>query len=254
MIAGDLFTAFPLRPHRNDATSRKLRERYQRFAEKQLSKYERVLIVMGNHEHYREIFQDTAGLIHGFLAEYAPNARLLDNETELLPNGVAVIGTTLWAPSCVGTADEYRLVNAMNDFSVIRTIAPASSSLSGFNGPRTFRPRDAYDEHQNAKAFLAEEVPRHNRVIVLSHHAPTLHSSSGHLHGTPWMDDAYCANLVDFIMSHPQIEVWAHGHTHHDVSYRVGATHVVANHRGYFPHERISHHFDPSARDFEIKE
>jgi hypothetical protein len=256
-MAGDIFTAFPLRGFRQDADSRKSRARYQKFAETQLNKYRRVLYVMGNHEAYREDIDETPELIRDFLKRYAPNTRLLNNETEIILLGdeqLAVVGTTLWAPCGVGGPDEWRITNGMRDFSVIRTTAPPPPGMTMFGSSRAFQPVDALALHEKALAFLASEVPKHQRVIVLSHHAPSLHSSAGHLHGAPYLDAAYCSNLVDFILARAQIELWVHGHTHRDVSYDIGGTRVIANHRGYFPDEPMSRRFDPTAVDFDIKE
>lgn len=252
LMAGDILTAFPLREFRQDATSRKHRALYQRFAEEQLSKYKRVLYVLGNHEHYRETFEDTPGLIKNFLKAHAPNTRLLDNETEILMLGeeqIAVLGTTLWAECCVGhPLDEHRIANAMMDFRLIKR--PASPPKHW----RIFTPRDAHDQHQIAKGFLATELPKHKRAIVLSHHTPSFESANGVAHNTEWMDSAYCSDQVDFIRSHAQIERWIHGHTHRDEAYQIGTCRVIANQHGY-PHERKRQRpFDVNAVDFELKE
>src|SRR5687767_14609912 len=96
LMAGDIFTAFAMRDFRQDNDSRKMRGRYAKFCQEQLSKYSRVLYVMGNHESYRELFEETPGLLRDFLKKHAPNTRLLDNETEVFLLGeerVAVLGT-----------------------------------------------------------------------------------------------------------------------------------------------------------------
>lgn len=262
LMAGDIFTAHPLRDFRQDAASRKLRSLYQKFAEEQLSKYSRVLYVMGNHEHYRVTFQETPGLITDFLKTHAPNTRLLDNETEIIAVGgeqVAVLGTTLWATCCVGhPLDEYRIVNAMRDFQLIKTTAAPPPGMTLYDGRRAFTPRDAYAQHLIAMDFLAAELPKHRRAIVLSHHAPSFESAAGEEHNTQWLDSAYCSDQVDLIRSNPQIEVYGHGHTHRDEDYQIGSTRVLANQHGY-PHElmhgrRILRQWNPQAKDFELKE
>lgn len=258
-MAGDIFTSHPLRPHRTDQNSEKLRARYRKFTHHELGKYKRVLYVMGNHEPYREIFEDAAPLLRAFLAEHAPQARLLDNEVDLIPTEggeIAVLGTTLWAPCAVPSGMISQMQNAMNDFNLITTRRPDPPGVSFYGrhkDQRIFHPVDAYDLHQEAIAWLESELPKHQQVIVMSHHAPSLESSARHLFNSPgWLEDAYCSNLVDLIMANPQIKVFVHGHTHRDVDYMIGGTRILANHRGYFPHERISRHFDPSAKDFEI--
>jgi UDP-2,3-diacylglucosamine pyrophosphatase LpxH len=244
-----------MRDFRQDTDSRKIRGRYAKFCQEQLSKYSRVLYVMGNHESYRELFEETPGLLRDFLKKHAPNTRLLDNETEVFLLGeerLAVAGTTLWARCGADTAEEWRIANAMQDFSLIRTERPSPRWYH--QGRRAFQPYDALHEHEKALAWLRQELPKHERVIVLSHHAPSYESSAGHLHNTDYLDDAYCSNQVDLILDHPQIEVYCHGHTHHDVRYKIGTTQIITNHRGYFPYEAISKRFDPSAADFDTEE
>ncbi len=248
LLAGDILTSRPLRPKTTllDKHHRMLRARYEAFAETQLSKYKRVLMVRGNHEPWGDRFEECPDRIRTFLQTHAPHARLLDNEVELLDIGgetVAVLGTTLWAPCGAGGPYEWEIGRAMRDFDRIT-----------YNKGQ-FRPKDAFAEHQKALAFLAEAVPQHSRVIVLSHHAPTFASSSSHLYRAElaYLDAAYCSDQGQFILDHPQIEVWLHGHSHHDVRYEVGTTRVTTNQRGYFPDERIAREFDPSMGDFELK-
>lgn len=249
-MAGDIFTSHPLRTHRTDDRSQFLRARFRKFAHHELSKYKRVLYIRGNHEPYQEVFEDANPLLREFLAEHAPNTRLLDNETELIQvdgDEIAVLGTTLWAPCAAGTADEHRMINALNDFQVIRT--------GTGDDQRRFLPSDANALHQAACLWLGEELPKHKRAIVMTHHAPSFLSSASHLfHNSPdWLDAAYCSNMVDLIQANPHIEVWCHGHTHRNVDYHIDATRIIANHRGYFPDERISRQFNPAAADFDLQ-
>jgi hypothetical protein len=39
--------------------------------------------------------------------------------------------------------------------------------------------------------------------------------------------------LSEFILDHPQIRLWTHGHTHHAFDYQIGDTRIVCNPRGY---------------------
>jgi hypothetical protein len=47
------------------------------------------------------------------------------------------------------------------------------------------------------------------------------------------MNGGYHSDLSDFILDHPQIKLWTHGHTHHPFDYVIGSTRVVCNPRGY---------------------
>jgi hypothetical protein len=47
------------------------------------------------------------------------------------------------------------------------------------------------------------------------------------------MNGGYHSDLSEFILDHPQIKLWTHGHTHHPFDYVIGETRVVCNPRGY---------------------
>ena len=47
------------------------------------------------------------------------------------------------------------------------------------------------------------------------------------------MNGAFVSNLDEFIMDHPQIKLWTHGHVHNVFDYTIGETRVVCNPRGY---------------------
>jgi hypothetical protein len=59
------------------------------------------------------------------------------------------------------------------------------------------------------------------------------------------MNGGYSSSLDEFIVDHPQIKLWTHGHTHELFDYMVGETRVVCNPRGYVGHERGSEALDP---------
>jgi L-ascorbate metabolism protein UlaG (beta-lactamase superfamily) len=47
------------------------------------------------------------------------------------------------------------------------------------------------------------------------------------------MNGAYHSDLSEFILDHPQVVLWTHGHTHHCFDYQIGNCRVVCNPRGY---------------------
>ena len=56
----------------------------------------------------------------------------------------------------------------------------------------------------------------------------------------------YSSSLDEFIMDHPQIKLWTHGHTHEPFDYMIGETRIFCNPRGYIGYEK-------SASDFKLK-
>lgn len=254
LMAGDIFGAGILKPNRNDADARSARKRASKFCAEQLSKYSWIYYVLGNHEHYRSFFEETAGILEAFFEGLAPNLILLDNDMAEV-DGIRILGTTLWSRCGVGRPGlaEWRIGNAMRDFQDISTREPPPPDhpMPGFKGTRLFQPFDANREHQKALRFLSEAAKTDQPTILLTHHAPSFQSAHGHEYGSEYLDDAYCANLVDFLQQHPNIKLAVHGHTHHPEHYRIGDTLVVSNPRGYFPDQTLSRYFDAAAEDLD---
>ena len=73
------------------------------------------------------------------------------------------------------------------------------------------------------------------RGISCPSHASIHHSYQQPRYTT--MNGAFVSNLDEFILDHPQIALWSHGHTHHCFDYTVGDTRIVCNPLGY-PGER----------------
>jgi hypothetical protein len=65
------------------------------------------------------------------------------------------------------------------------------------------------------------------------------------------MNGAYSSDLNDFILDHPQIKLWTHGHTHEPFDYMIGSTRIVCNPRGYSGYEARADEFDATV-GFEI--
>jgi len=254
ILAGDIWLTRWLREPDGMVGAEK-HERFKGFARVEMAKYQRVLMVTGNHEPYGDNIDEMDDVIREFLSEYAPNARLLSNEVEEI-DGIAFLGTPLWATCGVGRSIKERAIwGGMNDFKLIRTGKPSQTDRVTRKGiHRTFSPFDANELHETAVAWLDHGLPKHERCVVIGHHAPSLRSANGHRFGTEHLDLAYCSNQHALIKANPQIAMWIHGHTHKEERYTVGQTKIVANPRGYFPDERCSRNFDPCAADFDTQD
>jgi hypothetical protein len=129
--------------------------------------------------------------------------------------------------------------HAMNDFQMIRI------NDSRYHAERALTPFDCLRLHNESRAFLEAELaePFDGVSIVMTHHAPSGRSLPGFRHGDP-ISAAYASDLETLIeKTRPQL--WVHGHIHTSSDYRIGATRVVCNPRGYFPHQ-LNPDFDPA--------
>ena len=102
-----------------------------------------------------------------------------------------------------------------------------------------FSPEDSVQDHKAMRDYirLIIEGKFNQKFVVVGHHAPSKTSTHPRYKDEQLMNGAYSSALDEFIMDHPQIKLWTHGHTHEDFDYMVGSTRVIANPRGYDGYE-----------------
>lgn len=212
------------RDHRRQA-ARRYREFFQQCAER----FPHVIYVMGNHEHYHGHWERTAEIIERELSQYS-NMRLLDLD-QVKINGVRFMGATLWTNLNGGDPiTAWQLKQGMNDYRVIRVAE---------RGYRRLLPEDTLREHERGLGYLRENLAGiTDPVVVCTHHAPSTMSTHPRYQEDRHMNGGYVSDLSEFILSHPEVRLWTHGHTHDPHDYMVGTTRVVCNPRGYVGHER----------------
>ena len=189
----------------------------------------RVVMVAGNHEFYRRTHPEEVAL--GRRAAQAFGIDLLENDTVGI-DGVAFSGCTLWTDYALdgssltaAAMDDAR--RYMNDH---RRIAWATRPTW-----KRFRPEEAAGLHRASRAFLADAlepdpIDRRPRVVV-THHAPSSRSIEAKYAGKS-LNPCYASNLDDLVR-HGGPALWVHGHVHGSHDYRIGATRVVCNPKGY---------------------
>jgi Icc-related predicted phosphoesterase len=75
------------------------------------------------------------------------------------------------------------------------------------------------------------------KYVVVGHHAPSTLSVKPKYKSDTTLNGAYTSDLSEFILDHPSIKLWTHGHTHDCFDYRIGSTRIVCNPRGYEGYE-----------------
>lgn len=256
IISGDAFEAKNLKkdsyspdmvmlPHED---GRPRPDRYYRFLLEECSqKYQHVVMVMGNHEHYNFIFNKT----YNHIQEQLPtNVYLLEKESLEL-NGVLFLGATLWTDMNDGDdLTMYHLKSSMNDFRIIKY-------RNENNDFYRFQPEIAYRHHKDTLDYF-KIVLENNRtskqpkpVVVVTHHAPSKLSIKPRYQHDTLMNGGYSSDLTEFIVAHPEIRVWTHGHTHDDFKYQVGETTVLCNPRGYHGYEERADYFQVKGFDID---
>jgi predicted phosphodiesterase len=210
-----------------------------------------VLMVCGNHETYSDsIYASIAGQRAKAQAASAGRSnpvRLLERETfqSTAADGTPfrVIAATLWTDfDLFGESERGSAMNvALRDHNDFRFIRILDSTLYE---TRKFEPSDALRLHRESHQYLETELSRNfdGVTIVMTHHAPSHRSVVGKF-GTDALSANYASNLEELILR-TRPNLWVHGHLHNSSDYRVGATRVVCNPRGYFPDD-LNPTFDP---------
>ena len=186
------------------------------------SRYERVYLIPGNHEFYRgEVSQVLFGM-EDFVASFS-NIYFLDNAAVEV-DGVKIFGSTLWT-NLSNPTSAIKAFQSMNDFRLIK------------RNTHRLMPDDVVEFHKDAMNEMTDflsTTSEDDKVVILSHHAPSFKSISGRYVGSS-LNDAYATNLENLILDHPQIKAWCHGHVHNYHRYTIGNCQVVCNPRGYPP-------------------
>jgi Icc-related predicted phosphoesterase len=250
LLAGDITTAAMLRPNRTDADVRKHSKYLKKFKKDLIDKYDVVYMVMGNHEHYNSIFKNTKQeLIDGFARHDLSKIRILDNDSLKIADWT-LVGATLWTD--FNRADPFTMFTVekgMNDYRMIGKEDVSDMNYFNRTSNRKIDAQFIYDQHQNSLSYLYEVAKENDKVIVMTHHAPTSKSLNTE-HSGNYLDYAYFSNLSGLILDTESIKFWVHGHTHMSVDYQVGQCQVISNQRGYY-FEKSAKHFT-GTKSFEI--
>jgi Icc-related predicted phosphoesterase len=247
IMAGDIMEAGHLRRADNAKKDTFLADRYRRFLNEEMPKYRKVIYVAGNHEHYNNSYDDT----HTRLRRELPdNVYLLENESVQIDD-VHFFAGTFWTDMNKGDPISMQVVKqGMMDFKCIKFgHGIKMDSLYGDSyWTNSFTPAYAksvfHETVENLKQFLAGK--ENEKVVVVSHHAPSPQSVHEHYKSDFHMNAGYHSHLDEFIMDHPQIKFWVHGHMHDPVDYMIGSTRILSNPRGYAGYETQANVFDPN--------
>lgn len=248
---------------------------YDRFFNDVSKAFKHVVYIVGNHEHYNGDFNKTIDTLRMVLARYE-NVHLLDKETFVLDD-VTFIGGTLWTD--MNKEDVTTLItmpSVMNDFRrVINSSRKVSHKVPIYKKDAEgnfvyknmdnmsvtvidhyehreqvakFSPEDSVEDHKKMVEYIRSvtEGKFDQKFVVVGHHAPSKLSTHPKYAREVIMNGAYSSDLSEFILDHPQIKLWTHGHTHEEFDYMLGETRIVCNPRGYINYEK-------RADDFKLK-
>ena len=188
-----------------------------------------VLYVPGNHESYGSSIAATVRQLKD-LAAGSP-IHVLDGD-EVVISGVRFLGATLWT--------DFLLVGKDGSEARVEAMAQAQRMIRDFQRihadgqpAQLFTPDDCAVRCQAQAAWLDSRlaVAHDGPTVVITHHAPSPRSIHPRFAGSP-LNACFVSDL-EWLAGSGRAQLWIHGHTHDSFDYRLGATRVVCNPRGY---------------------
>ena len=232
-LGGDILVAKLLEKHRTDAAARKLQKYLTGpFYGNLLSKYKKVIYIMGNHEYYHSTFSDkTMETIRDWFRNNLPYVDIQFPKHTAFGFGDTIVWVdTFWSdfdnqhPLSMRAAEE-----GMNDYHYIYR----GDTEDPF--PSAIKPIDTLRKHliSRSNLFTSLENNREKQFVVMTHHAPSFKSINRQRYTNTILDGAYASDMKTMIMQFPNIKYWVHGHTHLAADYEIGQCRVLSNPMGY---------------------
>ena len=236
MIAEDLYRhPEPINTLVNLGTRQQMAIRYRDFLRRVSQDFPYVVYVAGNHEFYHGNWPGHINVLREECSKF-DNIFFMENDMKKIGD-LTFIGCTLWTDMNKGDPlTLHAVTDLMNDFQIIRNNEKGYTKL---------RPAQVAYQFRNSVDYirLMIEGKFDEKFVVVGHHAPTRLSIADHYKGDYIMNGAYASDLSEFILDHPQIKLWTHGHTHYPFDYPIGETRIVCNPRGYVGYEPNSAQF-----------
>lgn len=238
---------------------------FHTFFQECCERFPHVVYVLGNHEHYHGDFAKSLGNLRERLG-YLVNLHILEKEYVQLGDYM-FFGGSLWTdmnkedPMTIqqikGYMNDYRIIEDSNEVVNFKTPVYGRKedgsmdfdnvvSVEFHTRNAKFSPEKSVAEHKETMRLLKEAIDSRptDKWVVVGHHAPSKQSTKPRYERDVIVNGAYSSDLSEFMLDHPQIKLWTHGHTHHDFDYMIGSTRVVANPRGYIYYEEQADNFE----------
>lgn len=236
ILAGDILVANYLREDRTDKSARVVKQLVKKLKKDLFDKYDHILYVIGNHEHYNGIYPKTIQTIKdGLKFLEIDNKLTMLEDDHIIINDILFIGSTLWTDFQKGNDfSMYMCEKGMNDFHVIGSMDVEDFNYFNRYDRKSITPQFVYDVHKRTLQYIDMITKLHSskECVMITHHAPT-YKSLNTKHSGNSLDGAYASDLSEFIFDHPNIKYWIHGHCHMNTDYKVGDCRILSNQRGY---------------------
>lgn len=182
------------------------------------SNFKTTYYIPGNHEFYNGTPADV--LEESFEIKVRDNVYFINNRS-ITVNDLVIIFTPLW--SSITSKNAEVIEESVNDFHQLWYHA------------HKLKTEDFNRLHQTCYTFLKNTLKANKRkkIIVVTHHVPSPLCCNEEHRNSP-INDAFCADLTDFIKLNTNIAYWIYGHSHHNALPKsIGKTTLITNQLGY---------------------
>lgn len=227
-VAGDMNVAAQIYAAKSHGQTEYF-DRSVKFYDHAFTRFDHVVGVMGNHEHYNGVANLSKAVLLDAFGHYS-RLHLLEKESIEI-NGLNIFGATFWTDfNRNDWATKQRAKDYMNDYRIIKVEDEAGNQVR-------LHPEHTYEEHIQTLHELDQTIKGlgGKPLVVVSHMGPSKKSVHPK-YGDALINGAYSSNLEHYMMPECNIPLWVHGHTHDSHDYRVCHTRVVCNPRGYVGH------------------
>jgi len=199
---------------------------YRDFIETQAGQFEKVFVVMGNHEYYNSsnLTTDTILTKAREVCSEWNNVHLLERDQFPLDEHVTVLGCTLWSPLNLKTS---HYLNDMNKI-YVKQVNKKGKTKKKLLDVDTYFGWHVRDVSWLQKT-LTEVADSGKKAVVLTHHGPLLDMSG------KYKGNAYNSGFVSDLrhLFTPPAIAFASGHVHSNVDVTVNKVRSVSNALGY---------------------
>jgi Icc-related predicted phosphoesterase len=183
-----------------------------------------VIYIAGNHEAYGQDID--VDLEKARVAAAGTQIHVIQNQVVTIGE-ISFLGATMWTDFDLFGDAEYAMMAAgetMNDYRKIRTR----------NYELRLRPAHTLKRHTESRDFIARELRKGGRHVVVTHHGPVPEAARRGFE-RDISSAAYTSDLHPLIREGAP-ELWIYGHTHESRDFMVGSsTRMISNGKGYGP-------------------
>jgi predicted MPP superfamily phosphohydrolase len=203
------------------------------WIERVSKQFHSVILLLGNHDYWDGALNSAERKARASITEHGlENVHLLEDSSVVIEN-VKFLGGTLWTDYKRG--DPLVQLSAPNymkpDFEYIKVAEPTFH--------RKLWTSDIAAVHAHTRKYIFKNARRDNpeqKVVVLSHHAPSFLSVDEKYHtAADYTTNFFYFSDLDshFYEDDVVIDLWVHGHMHSAKDYTINKTRVICNPRGY---------------------